>query len=188
VAAVAIEPVERPLAAVGDVEVVPPVVVDVDDRHGGAHRRHLRHDVRELRIQRRPLVDEVDAGVARHLREAEAVALQRVDAGLDDGGAAGVAAHQRRRREQPEKDESEQGAGVASHGSAIVRTEDAARVAAGASASRTGAGVTYRVWYVSKSPRWRWYTGSSSSRRGGVAYAGSACDGSGSTVRENVVL
>ena len=39
----------------------PAVAIEIDDRHGRAHRRDLRHDVIELVIERRRLVHEIDA-------------------------------------------------------------------------------------------------------------------------------
>ena len=65
VAVVAIQPVQAALAAVRDVEVLPAVAVEVGDGHRRAHRGDLRHDVLELRVERRALMDEVMPSAGR---------------------------------------------------------------------------------------------------------------------------
>ncbi len=83
-----------------------PVGVDVDDRDGRAHRRHLRHDVRQLRIERRRLVDEVEAGRLGDLGQTESITRladrrrprQRPACRRRSGGSdAGVASIDRKR-------------------------------------------------------------------------------------------
>ena len=86
VAVVAIETVEAAFAAVGDVEVLPAVAVEVGDGHRRAHRRDLRHDVLELRVERRRLVNEVDATPLGGLLQAEPVPRERISSGRPDRG------------------------------------------------------------------------------------------------------
>ncbi len=71
---VAVQPVLRPFPAVGDVQILMTVGIHVDDRHRRPHGGDLRHDVRELLIECRTLVQEVDASLGRRLRQREAVA------------------------------------------------------------------------------------------------------------------
>ncbi len=74
VALVAIEPIEAALGAVGDVEVLPAVAIEVGDGDRRAHRRDLRHDVLEPRVERRRLVHEIDPHALGRFLEPEAVA------------------------------------------------------------------------------------------------------------------
>jgi hypothetical protein len=87
VAAIAIQPVLRSFLAVGDVEVGQTVAIEIDHRHGGTHRRHLRHDVRQLGVERRRGVHVVDAGRLRRLGQLKAVLRERADAARRCGGA-----------------------------------------------------------------------------------------------------
>ena len=109
VAAIAIEPVERPFLAVDDVEIVVAVGIDVHDRHRRAHRGHLRHDVVQLRIQRRAFVLEIDAGAFGHLGELEAVAGERIAVGRGHRRARPEVADQERRGEQDHEDDARSG-------------------------------------------------------------------------------
>ena len=63
--------------AVGDVEVLPAVAIEIGHRDGRAHRGHLRHDVLELTVESRCLVDGVDANPLADFVEAESVTCQR---------------------------------------------------------------------------------------------------------------
>ena len=63
------------------------VGIDVHDGHGGAHGGHLRHDVIQLRVERRAFVLEVDAGALGDLGELEAVARERIAVGAKTTGA-----------------------------------------------------------------------------------------------------
>ena len=57
---VAVQGIVRTLAAVGGVEIVPAVPIEIDDRYRGSHRGDLRHDVVEPRIEFRSAVFEMD--------------------------------------------------------------------------------------------------------------------------------
>src|SRR5690606_15617563 len=81
VAEVTVQRVLRADAAVGDVNVLPPVAVEVYHRHRRAHRRHLRHDVVELGVELRRFVRKLDARLFRHFFEIEAVALDSFGGG-----------------------------------------------------------------------------------------------------------
>ena len=78
VALIAIQTIETALAAVGDVEVLPAVAIEIGDGDRRAHRRHLRHDVRQPRVEHRRDVREIDAASPRNLLKRKAVARQRV--------------------------------------------------------------------------------------------------------------
>ena len=101
VAPVAEQPVPRPFFAVGDVEVGQAVAVDVDDRDRGAHRGDLRHDVRQLGVERRRLVHELEPRGLRRFGQAEAVLRQRV-------GMARGRQHARLRPEPPHQERRQQ--------------------------------------------------------------------------------
>ena len=81
IAAVPIEAILRSFLAVGHVDIGVPVGIGVDDGDGGTHRSHLRHDVRQLGIERRRFMNEGDAGRSRHFGELESVALACVTGG-----------------------------------------------------------------------------------------------------------
>ena len=72
VAAVAVERVGLAEPAVREVEVRPAVAVEVGDRDGGAERRDVGLDARDLRVERRALVDEADAGLGGGVAQDEA--------------------------------------------------------------------------------------------------------------------
>src|SRR5262245_42893779 len=141
--------VARSLFAVGDVHIRQAVPIEVDDRHRRAHRRHLRHDVRQLRIERRSVVDDVEPGGLRGFGQSKTVLREPVRVGGWRGRAGRTceAADEQRRREQSREDDDEDEPGVAVHG---LRTADGAS-AGTRSASRTGSEVTYLVWYLAKS-------------------------------------
>ncbi len=83
---IAIESVLAALFAVGDVDVRPAVAVEIDNGNRSAHRRDLRHDAIELWIERGRLVNEIDAGSARHFLKIKAVTSQsRVSIQLHSG-------------------------------------------------------------------------------------------------------
>ena len=116
VAPVAVEAVLRAFPAVRRVEVVPAVAVEVHHRDRGAHGADLRHDVVELRVEARGLVDEVDSGRVGRLDQPEAVPLASVTVG--GGGRRGPGAKpadERRGREQCNKEDGQEGAGVSFH-------------------------------------------------------------------------
>ena len=73
---IAIEGVVAALAAIGDVNIGPAILIEIDDRHGRAHRRDLRHDVLELAIEMRRGVMEIDAGGLGDFLELEAIAAE----------------------------------------------------------------------------------------------------------------
>jgi hypothetical protein len=86
-----------------------PSRIEIDDRDAAPMRGDLRHDVRELRIQRRGRrVDEIGAGPARDFHEAQSVALQRVARHARAFGLQrGDALHREGRGEQADEDERE---------------------------------------------------------------------------------
>src|SRR5262249_41544113 len=77
VAEVAIERALAALAAVGQINVLPAVAVEIHDRYGRAHRSDLRHDVIQLRIQFRRGVSEIDARASCCFLKAQAVTGDR---------------------------------------------------------------------------------------------------------------
>ena len=74
---IAIQRVLRAFLAGGHVDVRPSIVIEIDDRHGRTHRRDLRHDVLQPRVERGRLVHEIDAGGARYLLQIKTVTRQR---------------------------------------------------------------------------------------------------------------
>jgi hypothetical protein len=78
VAAVAIEAIEATLSTVRDVEIRPAIAIEISDRHRRAHRRDLRHDVREARVEGRALMHEVDADALGGLLQPKPVTVRTV--------------------------------------------------------------------------------------------------------------
>ena len=78
--AVALVPVQAVQAAFGagrHVEVLPAVAIEIGDRHRRAHRRDLRHDVIQPRVEDRRFVGEVHAASPGGFLQGEAVARER---------------------------------------------------------------------------------------------------------------
>ena len=77
VVVVVVQVIGLALAAIGDVQVVPAVAVEVHNRHGRAHRGDLRHDVVEFGVQFWRRVREADAALLRHFGQGKAVPFLR---------------------------------------------------------------------------------------------------------------
>jgi hypothetical protein len=59
---VPVERVRRPEAAVREIQIRPSVAVEISHRYRRAQSGNVRLDVGDLRVERRPVVDEVNAG------------------------------------------------------------------------------------------------------------------------------
>jgi len=64
-------------AVVGDNDVRPAIAIKINDRCPRSHRGHLRHDVIELVVQCRSLVNEIYSRGARHFLQIKTVPRQR---------------------------------------------------------------------------------------------------------------
>src|SRR5205823_9748500 len=73
---VAVQRVMRALAAVGDVEIVPAIRIEIDDRYSCSHGSDLRHDVVEPRIELWSHVLEMNAGSGGGFAQTKSVARE----------------------------------------------------------------------------------------------------------------
>src|SRR5690242_19355816 len=77
----------RILAAVGDVEVIPTILIEIDDGYSRSHRGDLRHDVRESGIESRSTVLEMNARYGGAFPQMKTVIGER--RGLSSVGVSG---------------------------------------------------------------------------------------------------
>ena len=116
VAQVAVEGVVAPLAAVGDVEVLPAVPVEVRNRDGRPQRSNLRHDMVEPPVETGSSVSEIDAGGPGDFLKVEAVAQHGLlGLGFRTGvfALSGEVSHDKRRGEQKKEEDGERALGQA---------------------------------------------------------------------------